>query len=372
MVQQITDPEYLPAFSLSAEGNDITDVLRQNLAELTLTDHGGATGKSDELRITLISETLTLPAQGVRLRLGLGFNNNLTDKGWFVVCSASSSGPPRLVQIYATAAPMNARKQAGNVLSQKTRSWDNITLGDLVKTVAADNGLIPRVADSLAAIQIEHIDQTGESDANLLTRLARLYNAVSKPAGGYWLFLEQGAAQTVSGKPLAEITITPADVSSWTYSEGTRGSASGGSAATNGGESVAVRYFDESDGRTKTAETKHDGPAMVAPYTLSDKKQAVSQAQAKKTQTTRAQRKMTVSGACRPKMIGLTAEAPVITAGFGEREDGRWLAESLVFSLTSAGLSYSYSLVNDTRSATSKSKKTDSETNSGPVYFGTP
>jgi phage protein D len=83
---------------------------------------------------------------------------------------------------------MNAQKQPGDVTSQKTRSWDNLRLADIVKTVATDNGLIPRVADALKDIHISHIDQVAESDANLLARLARDYNAVSKPSGGYWLF----------------------------------------------------------------------------------------------------------------------------------------------------------------------------------------
>lgn len=117
---------------------------------------------------------------------------------------------------------MNAQKQPGDVTSQKTRSWDNLRLADIVKTVATDNGLIPRVADALKDIHINHIDQVAESDANLLARLARDYNAVSKPSGGYWLFTA-GATATASGKQTGGITITPDEVSNWSYSEGERG-----------------------------------------------------------------------------------------------------------------------------------------------------
>lgn len=58
MADQIVKPEYAPAFSVSAEGKDITRALQQCTAELTLTDYGGATAKADELKITLLSETL--------------------------------------------------------------------------------------------------------------------------------------------------------------------------------------------------------------------------------------------------------------------------------------------------------------------------
>jgi len=68
MADQIVKPEYAPAFSVSAEGKDITRALQQCLAELTLTDYGGATAKADELKITLLSETLPLPTKGARLQ----------------------------------------------------------------------------------------------------------------------------------------------------------------------------------------------------------------------------------------------------------------------------------------------------------------
>ncbi|KJW76386.1 late control protein D, partial [Enterobacter hormaechei subsp. steigerwaltii] len=116
MADQIVKPEYAPAFSVSAEGKDITRALQQCLAELTLTDYGGATAKADELKITLLSETLSLPTKGARLRVALGFNDQLVDKGWFVVSGVASSGPPRRIEIYATAAPMNAQKQPGDVI----------------------------------------------------------------------------------------------------------------------------------------------------------------------------------------------------------------------------------------------------------------
>lgn len=371
MANQITSPEYAPAFSIKAEGKDITRALQQSLAELTLTDYGGATAKADELKITLLSETLALPTKGARLQAALGFNNHLVDKGWFVVSGVASSGPPRRIEIYATAAPMNAQKQPGDVTGQKTRSWDNLRLADLVKTVARDNGLIPKVAAGLADIHIDHIDQVAESDANLLSRLARTYNAVSKPSGGYWLFLQQGATATASGKQTGGITVTPDEVSNWSYSEGQRGSSTG-KATGSGGKAekkIGVRYYDEADGKTKTVSVEHDGPAMTNPYTQAEKNTAEQQAKARKTQAGRNEQKMTVTGPCRPKHVPLTAEAGVTTSGFGSREDRNWVVESLVFSLTPAGFSYTYNLVVDIRRPAKSAKKSGKDKN-GPDYFG--
>ncbi|MEN4658697.1 contractile injection system protein, VgrG/Pvc8 family [Pantoea agglomerans] len=371
MAEQIVNPEYAPAFSISAEGKDITRALEECLSELTLTDNGGATAKADELKITLISQTLPLPSKGARLRVAMGFNDQLVDKGWFVVSGVGSSGPPRRVEIYATAAPMNSQKHPGNVLSHKTRSWDDIRLADLVKTVATDNGLKPKVAAELAEIHIDHIDQVAESDANLMSRLARTYNAISKPAGGYWLFLVQGAMKTAVGKETGGITITPDELSSWTYNEGQRGSTTGKATGSDGKASgkVGVRYYDEADGRTKTTTVDHDGPSITNPYTQSGKSIADQQAKARKTQAQRNEQKMMLTGPCRPRHIALTAESGVTTSGFGSREDRSWLVESLVFSLTSSGLSFTYNLVVNINAKGKKGKKGSTD-KTGPAYFG--
>lgn len=374
MTEQIINPEYAPAFSVSAEGRDITRALRECLAELVLTDNGGATAKADELKITLLSETLALPSKGARLRLALGFNDNLVDKGWFVVSGVGSGGPPRRIEIYATAAPMNAQKQPSDVTSHKTRSWDNLRLADLIKTVAADNGLMPKVAAELADIHIDHVDQVAESDANLLSRLARTYNAVSKPAGGYWLFLKQGAMATASGRQIGSIIITPEEVSNWSYSEGQRGSSTGKATGKDAGEKgkgkIGVRYYDEADGRTKMSTVDHDGPSLTNPYTQPAKATADQHAKSRKTQAQRNEQKMSLSGPCRPKHIALTAESGVTTSGFGSREDRDWNVESLTFSLTSAGLSYAYNLVVDIRKTAKSSKQSSNKDKSGPNYFG--
>lgn len=374
-MQQKQPAEFRPEFRIIAEGQDITAIIRENLVDISITDNGGATGKTDELQITLLSETLKLPPKGARLSVALGFNGQLVDKGWFVVSGRASSGPPRKIQLYATSAPMNAQKQPGNVQSQKSRSWDGVTLGDIVKTVATDNGLIPKIAAQLADIAIEHIDQVRESDAALMTRLARAHNAVSKAAGGYWLFLEQGEATTASGGALSNVKITREALSSWSYSDGQRGATTGKPAKTADGKGkkgkVSVSYFDPADGRTKTQSLEHDGPDQANPFTQPSKAQADSSAKSKMTQANRNERRMTLSGPGRPQYVPLTAESRITTAGFGEEEDRTWLIESLAFSLSSSGLAMAFNLVTDIKPpAESKAKAAKKEKKSDGIgYF---
>lgn len=372
-MENVQREEYRPEFSLTAEGRDITAVMRENLVEIRLTDNGGATAKADELQITILSETMALPSKGARLRLGLGFNGILKDKGWFVVSGISSSGPPRKIVIYATAAPMNAQRQSGDVLNQKSRSWDDVSLGDIVKTVASDNGLIPKVAGALANIAVGHLDQVNESDAALMTRLASRFNAISKPSGGYWLFLQQGESLSVSGKPLASVTILKEAVSEWSYTDGQqRGATTGPGKKGEGGKKgkISVAYFDPEDGRTKTQSLEHDGPSQSHPFTQPTKAAANHSAQSRKTQVSRNERRMTLSGPCRPAHIPLTAESRVITQGFGTVEDRSWLIESLVFSLTSQGMSFAFNLATDIKPPKGLSgKKSGKKKDDGIGYF---
>lgn len=347
--------EYKPDFSLKAEGNDITAAIRRGLVSITLTDYGGGTGNTDELQVTLVSETLTLPEKGARLELALGFNGRLTDKGWYVVCAVESSGPPRMVTLTATAAPMNGARHPGNVSNQKSRTFDDVTLGDIVKTVASDNGLKPRVAAALAAIKPGHIVQHRESDAALLLRLARLYNAVSKPAGGYWLFVEQGKSVTPSGSKLPQQTVRFEDVSRWQYSEGEKGGDKNKKGEKKG--EVKINFFDPESGETKTSTVEHDGKDTSHPYTQSSKGKADQVGKSKAASTARNTRKMSITMPCRPDQVALTPESNIVTQGFGKKEDRSWLVESLRYSLGSNGMTLDISLVASHEKAGKKNKK---------------
>ena len=348
-------PSFRPEFQLTAEGRDITAAIAGGLVDITLTDYGGGTGKTDELQVTLLSETLRLPPKGAQLRLSLGFNGHFVDKGIFVVCGVGSSGPPRQIVIYATAAPMDGRKHAGNVANHKTRSFDGLTLGDIVHTLAAEHGLTARVSSSLADLKLGHIDQVRESDAALLSRLARQYNAVSKVAQGYWLFLVRGEGVSAGGKVPPVFTLTPAVVSHWDYSSGDRG-ASGAGKDKKG--TVSVDYFHEQTGETHTVTHPHDGADQHHPYTMSSETEARHKAGAIVSETRQNERQMSLSLPCRPEHLVLSAEGHIRTQGFGTEEDREWLAESLKFRLSAQGLTLDVALVTkfDKKGASGKEK----------------
>lgn len=199
-----------PDVSLTTAGGDLTAALRERLVALTVTDAAGV--ESDTLELTLEDRAphLALPAPGTRLELALGYQPQLTAMGAWRVTEVSAAGWPARLSVRATAADLTA-----GLKTPRERSWPaGTTLGALVATLAGEHGYQPVVAAALAGVALPHIDQT-ESDLHLLTRLARDYDAVAKPAGGRLVCVPKGQAKTASGAGLPPVTLRAADLADY-------------------------------------------------------------------------------------------------------------------------------------------------------------
>lgn len=193
-----------PAFRLNVDGLDITTTVQDRLISLTLTDNRGF--EADQLDITLDDGDgkLDLPARGAEVSLAFGWKDSgMVDKGSFTVDEVSHSGTPDTLTIRARSADLRA-----GLTTQRERSFHQQTVRQIVNTIAAENDLTPMVSTSLASQTVDHIDQTNESSANLLTRLAAQFDAIATVKGGRLLFIHSGAGVTASGKRLPTVTIT--------------------------------------------------------------------------------------------------------------------------------------------------------------------
>lgn len=97
--------------------------------------------------------------------------------------------------------------------TRREKSWHQTTLGEVVKEIAARHKLKMALGKDLTDKALDHLDQTNESDASFLMKLARQYGAIASVKDGNLLFIRQGQGRTASGKPLpvindAEWTIT--------------------------------------------------------------------------------------------------------------------------------------------------------------------
>ena len=125
-----------------------------------------------------------------------------TDNGYIQY----TKGAPDVVTIRARSADFR-----GTLNSRREGSWHDTTLGTIVEAIASRNKLEASVAPSLAGIKIPHIDQSQESDAKFLTRLAERNGGEVSVKMGKLLFLKAGRGVTASGKKIPQVIITRSD-----------------------------------------------------------------------------------------------------------------------------------------------------------------
>ncbi|MDM3390932.1 phage late control D family protein [Citrobacter sp. Cb013] len=196
-----------PAYMLTLDGADITQNFSDRLIGLAMTDNRGF--EADQLDIALddTDGLVELPPRGASLTLWLGWQGSaLVNKGSFTVDEIEHRGAPDTLTIRGRSADFR-----GSLNSRREQSWHDTTLGGIVETIAQRNKLTASVADSLKAITIPHIDQTQESDAAFLSRLAERNGASVSVKAGKLLFLKAGSAMTASGKPIPQMTVERGD-----------------------------------------------------------------------------------------------------------------------------------------------------------------
>ena len=173
------------------------------LQSLTITDRRGTT--TDELTMTLEDHDgrLAIPPRGKILTVALGWEGEaLVDRGSFTVDEVEHSGAPDVLTIRARSADLRKENPA-----KRCESYHEKTLEEIVATAAGRLGLAPNIANALAGIFIDHIDQTDESDLHFLHRLAERYDALCMAKNGNLLFMPMNGGVTAGGTPIPMLTL---------------------------------------------------------------------------------------------------------------------------------------------------------------------
>lgn len=204
-----------PIYQLTIDGQEVT--LGDRLISLSLEDNSGMT--ADMLTLTLDDHdgVLILPQKGVKLSCAFGFVGELMKKGDYVVDEVSHSGPPDVLTIRASSADFCTTLTEG-----RETHYDRTTLGEMLKTIAMRHKLIASVHQDLAGIPIEHQDQTNESDANFVTRLAEQYGAMATIKSRHLLFTKRGFCKTIDDTDLPILFINREDTKGHSYQENER------------------------------------------------------------------------------------------------------------------------------------------------------
>lgn len=317
-----------PSFRIEANSADITAIIRSRFSSLTITDSAGLA--SDTLTITLTDHDdesrIQLPSTGAELAVWLGYEDGLQRMGLFVVDSIEISGPPDRITIQAKAAPQDQTPAGKTAMqSRKFRSWESgLTLAEVAQTIAEEHNLTPAISAELGSKVLPHYDQVGESDMNLLTRIAQTYGAIAKPADGRLVIAPRGESKTVSAQPLPGVSLTRQEITSWSVSISKRSQF----------KSVQARWFDKSAGAEKIITAGVGEPVMSLRHPLHSEAQAKDAADS---EYRKGQRGSSTLNASLPGRTDIIAETPVSISGVRFGVDGQWVVERATHSLDGGG-----------------------------------
>lgn len=208
-----------PTYEIYVDGADVTGNFRGQVSSINITDEAGL--KSDKVDIVLndAGYAIALPPMDAKMDIFMGFEGRpLTYMGKYDVDDYGGDIFPATLKISGKAADMK-----GGLKSPKTRSFEDITLGDLVSKLASEHGLKSAVSDDLKGIKYPYIAQTRESDMHLLTRLARVHDAIAKPVGGALVLVKRGQGKSADGTELPVVPIRLDQISRGTWDVTSRG-----------------------------------------------------------------------------------------------------------------------------------------------------
>ncbi len=326
-----------PDFWLKFESDDITNLIRGSVLSISVDDKNGI--ESDTATLTLDDrlQKIEPPRTGVKIDIGLGYaETGIKSMGLFVVDEVRIRGMPNQIEISAKGADF-----VENLKEQKTKSYDDKTLKEILEEKAKELGLELSIGDDLAQKKVAHIDQTNESTMHFITRLGNMYDAVAKPVNGKLAFHKHGEAKNSSGQTPEAITINITDCLSWdaTIADYTRVSA------------VKARYYDK-DKAQYVEKKSGEGPVTK---TLKETHASEQEAQDAADSASASQNRAT--GEVSLRVIGnpeLRAEKYIILQGFHRAIDKKWLMTEVRHELSSSG--YTTSITCSSESATGDKK----------------
>ncbi|QPC44645.1 phage late control D family protein [Kaustia mangrovi] len=296
-----------PAFRVFADGADATAPIADRLLELTVTDSPGMEADEVALRIDDRGHRVALPRRGAGLRVQLGYlETGLADMGLYTVDEVEVEGPPWTIGVRGRSADMRE-----SFKEQKSRHWEETTLGDVVGKIAGEHGLAAAVDPAIADRPIPYFAQTAESDLHFVTRLARRHGAIAKPAGGALVVTTRGSGRTGSGMAIPALTVRPGDVSTVRATLRDRPAH----------RAVQADWQDRARVSREPVIVGEGEPKMILPHVYPDEEEARRAAQARARELDTAKGRLSVE---MPGATSIVAERQVALAGFRDGLDGVW------------------------------------------------
>lgn len=180
---------FTPSFKILANNQDVTKHIAKNLISLSFKDEAGIV--SDEITLSVYG-AFKRPKYQDKLKVWIGYQESgLWYCGSFVV--QSSERTESTTTITATGVDFS-----GGLKKKKNRSWEKLSLKEIVETIAKENTL-SAMAD-FEEIKIQHLGQHDKSDLAFLKQLAKDYDAVFNIKDNHIIFLKKDEEANVIPK----------------------------------------------------------------------------------------------------------------------------------------------------------------------------
>lgn len=181
------------AFKIVIKGKDITDVIKDRVISITVVDNAGLDSDTVTILLDDRDQSIALPSIDVEMTVSLG-QPVLSWAGVYTIDEIETNDQEGTLSIHGKAADM-----MGSLKAPKSATYDDITLGGLLQTIAKHHGYTPVISPALANKMYEHIDQRAQSDIDLLTSKASELSAICKPTGKRLCVLLEDESKTASG-----------------------------------------------------------------------------------------------------------------------------------------------------------------------------
>lgn len=307
---------FTPRIFCSINGRNVSSLLFPRLVQATVTDGTGV--ESDGLTVTLdnADDAIDRPQKKDIIIFGGGYAETGGPKlfGSYSIEDVEKTAPRRQLTIIARAgAPGDKIKE------RKNRSFEDKTVGEIVKQIASDAGLSPSIDPDLESITIPYRAQLNESDIHLLTAMGQRLGAIATMKDGHLVFARKGKGMTTSGIVMPVVTIGLDDL----YGEDAmrlRGCAR----ARYG--TIRAYWHDPKTASRKKVEKAGDGAVLEIPELFQSEDEAKAAIDGKRNSLDREEEKLSL------KIIGryaVQAEANMTVAGVDRDANGMWSIDSV-------------------------------------------
>jgi len=307
-----------PNYKILIENNPLEEQIRKKIKSISVTDESGFTADTFTMKIDDSEGDLAIPRTDVVASVSMGYGDDLTFMGKFVIDDVDIKDPPAIMVVKGKSANMQINLKA---LEKKVFIKNN--LKELFFEIASQNNLDLKIDKEIGNIPVDmQMIQANESTLHFITRICKKFGAVFKLSNNDFLIMKRSKAESVTGKSLPKIKISKNDVKRWSCRFVGR----------ENYNSVSTSWNDIATGTVRTITEGEGKPVFNITDVFHNKDIAIEAAKAKLKEIKQNYKKLTLN------LDGKTefkAEMPIEILGFREKIDGEWIIKKAVHTIGS-------------------------------------